>query len=64
MSTDICKICPRAKLVVVIENPPPQEKRWIIDYVVKDRNILIARDGDRKTLKFPAETATDLAFLG
>jgi hypothetical protein len=55
---------PEAKLVVVIENPPPQEKRWIIDYVVKDRNILIAWDGDRKTLKFPAETAADLGFLG
>ncbi len=27
---------PGAKLVVVIENPPPQEKRWIVDYVVKD----------------------------
>jgi hypothetical protein len=55
---------PEAKLVVVIENPPPQEKRWIIDYVVKDRNILIAWDGDRKTLKFPAETIADLGFLG
>ncbi|HZU31437.1 MAG TPA: hypothetical protein VFB79_09995 [Candidatus Angelobacter sp.] len=54
---------PEAKLVVVIENPPPQEKRWIIDYVVKDRNILIAWDGDRKTLKFPRETAPDLGFL-
>jgi hypothetical protein len=54
---------PAAKLVVVIENPPPKEKQWIVDYVVKDRKLLIAWDGDRKTLKFPAENGADLGFL-
>ena len=54
---------PAAKLVVVIENPAPPEKKWIVDYVVKDRKLLIAWDGDGKTLKYPAETSADLNFL-
>jgi hypothetical protein len=51
-----------AKLVVVIENPPPQEKRWLIDHVMKDRNMLIGT-GDKKTLKFPPEVSSELGFL-
>ncbi|MGH9513437.1 MAG: DUF7226 domain-containing protein [Terriglobales bacterium] len=54
---------PSAKLVVVIENPPPREKQWIVDYVIKDRKLLIAWDGDRTTLKYPAESTPDLQFL-
>jgi hypothetical protein len=54
---------PAAKLVVVIENPPPQEKKWIVDYVVNDRKLLIAWDGDRKTLQCPTEIGADLRFL-
>jgi hypothetical protein len=54
---------PAAKLVIVIENPPPREKKWIVDYVVKDRKLLIAWDGDHKTLKFPAENGAELEFL-
>jgi hypothetical protein len=41
---------PPAKLVVVIENQPPVEKQWLLDYVVKDRKLLIAWDGDGKTV--------------
>lgn len=52
-----------AKLVIVIENPPPDEKRWILDYVVKDRDLLIAWDGDGQTLQFPNEIASQLRFL-
>jgi hypothetical protein len=55
---------PAAKLVIVIENPPPREKKWIVDYVIKDRRMLIAWDGDRKTLKFPPENGAELEFLG
>ncbi len=44
---------PTAKLVVVIENPPPDEKKWLVDYVVKDRELLIAWDGDGKTFALP-----------
>jgi hypothetical protein len=33
---------PFAKLVIVIENPPPREKKWIVDHVVNDRKLLIA----------------------
>jgi hypothetical protein len=54
---------PAAKLVVVIENPPPPEKKWIVDYMVKDRRLLIAWDGDGKTLQYPTETGADLNFL-
>ncbi len=54
---------PLAKLVVVIENPPPDEKKWLVDYVVKDRELLIAWDGDGKTLHCPPEIRQDLPFL-
>lgn len=55
---------PAAKLVVVIENPPPKEKKWIVEYLIKDRNVLIAWDGNGSTLQFPTETGSDLRFLG
>jgi hypothetical protein len=54
---------PSAKLVVVIENPPPTEKRWLLDYVVKDRELLIAWDGDGKTLHCPTGINKELGFL-
>jgi Holliday junction resolvase len=53
---------PAAKLVIVVENPPPQEKKWIVDYIVQDRKVLITWDGDRKTLKYPAESNSELHF--
>lgn len=54
---------PSAKLVVVIENPLPDQKKWLMDYVVKDRGLLIAWDGDRNTLHCPPEIREDLGFL-
>jgi hypothetical protein len=54
---------PSAKLVVVIENPPPDEKKWLVDYVVKDRGLLIAWDGDERTLHCPPEIRRELSFL-
>lgn len=54
---------PLAKLVVVIENPLPEQKKWLVDYVVKDRGLMIAWDGDQKTLKCPPDLSRDLAFL-
>lgn len=54
---------PSAKLVIVIQNPPPQDKKWIVDYVVHDRKMLIAWDGDRKTLNYPTDIGADLRFL-
>ena len=54
---------PDAKLVVVIENPLPAEKRWLLDYVIKDRELLIAWDGDGKTLHCPTEISKQLSFL-
>ena len=54
---------PSAKLVLVIENPPPEDKKWLVDYVVKDRELLIAWDGDGKTLSYPAGIERELSFL-
>jgi hypothetical protein len=54
---------PSAKLVVVIENPPPAEKEWLLDYVVKDRGLLIAWDGDAERLHCPTEIGRVLNFL-
>ncbi len=55
---------PSAKLVIVVENPPPREKKWIVDYVTQGRKVLITWDGDRKTLNYPIESNSDLHFLG
>jgi hypothetical protein len=52
-----------AKMVVVIEQPLPRELAWIVDYVVNDRNLLLAWDGDRQTLQFPASISDQLRFL-
>jgi hypothetical protein len=54
---------PDAKLVVVIENPMPEDKRWLIDYVVNDRQLLIAWDGDRTNLYCPDQLRGELGFL-
>lgn len=54
---------PEAKLVVVIENPLPAEKTWLLDYVVKDRQMLIAWDGDRRSLHYPPDLTSNLGFL-
>jgi C-terminal AAA-associated domain len=54
---------PSAKLVVVVENPLPGQERWLLDYLVRDRELLIAWDGDRRTLAYPAELNPDLRFL-
>ena len=50
-------------IVGACENPPPREKEWMVNYVVNDRKLLIAWDGDRSTLKFPTEIGAGLNFL-
>ncbi len=52
-----------AKLVVVIENKPPREKWWLVDYIVRDRQLLIAWDGDGDILHCPAGISAELNFL-
>ncbi len=37
-----------AKLVLVIENPLPKENRWMEDYLIKDRGVLLVWDGNGK----------------
>ena len=54
---------PSAKLVVVIENPPPKDKEWLVEYVIKDRQLFIAWDGDGRSLHCPAGIGKELSFL-
>jgi hypothetical protein len=48
---------------VVIENPVPKDKRWLIDYIVNDRRLLIVWDGDRTNLHCPDQLREELGFL-
>ncbi len=54
---------PTAQMVVVIERPLPAELNWMVDYVVNDRKLLIAWDGDGRTLHFPDSIRERLRFL-
>ncbi len=54
---------PAAKLVVVIENSLPKDKTWLSDYIVNDRQLLIAWDGDRRNLSCPDQVRGQLSFL-
>lgn len=54
---------PAAQMVVVIERPLPPELNWMVDYVVNDRKLLIAWDGDGKSLHFPDSSRDELRFL-
>jgi hypothetical protein len=54
---------PDAKLVVVIENPLPRDKVWLIDYVVDDRELKIVWDGDGANLYCPDKISRELEFL-
>ncbi len=51
-----------AKLVLVIENPLPKENRWMEDYLVKDRGVLLVWDGDGK-FHCPPSIREQLGFL-
>jgi len=51
-----------AKLVLVIENPLPKENRWMEDYLVKDRGVLLVWDGDGK-FHYPPSIREQLEFL-
>ena len=37
-----------AKLVLVIENPLPKANRWMEDYLINDRGVLLVWDGNGK----------------
>jgi hypothetical protein len=54
---------PNAQMVVIIENPVPAELSWMVDYVVNDRKLLIAWDGNGRTLHFPDAIGDRLRFL-
>jgi len=54
---------PDAQLVLVIEQPLNRELAWMSDYLVKDRGILLAWDGDRKHLHCSESQKEALHFL-
>ena len=51
-----------AKLVLVLENPLPKENRWMEDYLINDRGVLLIWDGDGK-FHCPASVRKQLQFL-
>lgn len=53
----------RAKLVLVIENPFSSDSKWLVDYLIKDRDILVAWDGDRKNFDCPKSIRKALDFI-
>jgi hypothetical protein len=54
---------PAPILVLVTEQRPPRALRWIVDYLVDSLGILLAWDGDGRTLAVPAKLHRDLQFL-
>ncbi len=53
----------RVELVLVIENKPDMLHEWLIDYLVKDRNIAIIWDGNNEELFCPRNLKNKLSFL-
>lgn len=53
---------PTANLILVVENPLPQEINWMLDYMEVDRNIHLVWDGDNNLHARP-ETRQKLPFL-
>jgi hypothetical protein len=51
-----------AKLVLVIENPLPRENRWMENYLINDRGVLLVWDGNGKFSCSP-EIRKQLEFL-
>jgi hypothetical protein len=51
-----------AKLVLVIENPLPRENRWMENYLINDRGVLLVWDGNEKFNCSP-EIRKQLEFL-
>ena len=53
----------RVKLVLVVENPFSPDSKWLVDYLIKDRGILVVWDGDRKNFNCPKNIRKDLSFI-
>jgi hypothetical protein len=51
-----------AKLVLVLDVCPQGEEKWLVDYLVKDRKILVAWDGNDQ-FDCPDELKPELEFL-
>ena len=51
------------RLVIITENAPPEDLSWLVNYLVEDRQIFLAWDGDGRTLSYPARLEKELGFL-
>ncbi|MEK6543563.1 MAG: hypothetical protein AABZ44_03920, partial [Elusimicrobiota bacterium] len=54
---------PSANLILVIENAPPKQMGWLVDYLLKDRGIFIVWDGRGDDLFCPTSISKQLHFL-
>ena len=54
---------PEAKLVLVVERELPPLLRWVNSYLEEDRGILLAWDGDGRTLSCSPAARAELSFL-
>lgn len=54
---------PNSNLVLVLEQPLPNETAWMVDYLENDRNINVIWDGDNE-LYASERTKDKLGFLG
>lgn len=52
-----------AKLVLVIENPLPNNLSWLTKYLVEDRGIFFVWDGDGETFHCPKYSKDRLSFM-
>ena len=52
-----------ACLVLVLEHPVPANLQWIVDYVVQDRGVFLAWDGEGRALRCDPRQEGDLRFL-
>ena len=54
---------PTATLVLVIETQPIGKSKWLIDYLLRDRNIMIIWDGNGDDLFCPKSISKQMSFL-
>jgi hypothetical protein len=54
---------PEAKLVLILEKELPSSLHWMNGYLEEDRGILLAWDGDGRTLTCSPAARSELSFL-
>ena len=54
---------PEARLVLVIEKPLPRTLRWVPDFLLDDRGVLLAWNADGEQLHCQPTLKAELSFL-